>query len=250
MPPADSLTAPSEMETQITRTTKTDPRGRYTLLFPDGGGQYRLIVRAIGKTPVMRTISRQADEDRLITNVTLGTPATRLADLVVRGRPNLPIGGDGGPPTPGTVERAIPSERAARLPIDASDLTILATLAPGVVSVSGTDSTAAGFSVAGQRPTSNSTTLDGLTFGGAGVPQDAVRNTRVITNSYDVARGQFSGGQVATTTMSGTNTVRGTGNYGLRDRDLSMSTGDRVSTSPMLSKPKPASSGGNSLSVS
>ena len=94
------------------------------------------------------------------------------------------------------------------------------------VSVSGNDSTAAGFSVAGQRPSSNSTTLDGLTFGGAGVPQDAVRNTRVITNSYDVARGQFSGGQVATTTMGGTNSVRGTGNYGLRDRDLATSTGD------------------------
>ena len=86
----------------------------------------------------------------------------------------------------------------AKLPIDASDLAVLATLAPGVVSLSGSDTTAAGFSVAGQRPTSNSTTLDGLTFGGASVPQDAIRNTRVITNSYDVARGQFSGGQVAT----------------------------------------------------
>ena len=225
-PVAEAIVEATSIETQITRTTKTDPRGRYTLLFPDGGGQYRLIVRAIGKTPVMRTIARQADEDRLITNVTLGTPATRLQEIVVRGRQTLPLTGEGGPPTPGTTERAIPADRAARLPIDASDLTILATLAPGVVSVSGNDSTAAGFSVAGQRPSSNSTTLDGLTFGGAGVPQDAVRNTRVITNSYDVARGQFSGGQVATTTMSGTNTVRGTGNYGLRDRDLSVSTGD------------------------
>ncbi|HEX7023174.1 MAG TPA: carboxypeptidase regulatory-like domain-containing protein, partial [Gemmatimonadales bacterium] len=226
-PVAEAVVEATSLETQITRTTRTDPRGRYTLLFPDGGGQYRLIVRAIGKTPVMRTIARQADEDRLITNITLGTPVTRLQEIVVRGgRQGPPLGGDGGPPTPGTIERAIPAERAARLPIDASDLTILATLAPGVVSVSGNDSTAAGFSVAGQRPSSNSTTLDGLTFGGASVPQDAVRNTRVITNSYDVARGQFSGGQVATTTMSGTNSYRGTGNYGLRDRDLSVSAGD------------------------
>ncbi len=225
-PVPDAVVEATSIETQIVRTTKTDPRGRYTLLFPDGGGQYRLIVRAIGKTPVMRTVARQADEDRLITNVTLGTPTTRLAEIVVRGRQGPPIGGEGGPPTPGTIERAINAERAARLPIDASDLTILATLAPGVVSVTGTDSTAAGFSVAGQRPSSNSTTLDGLTFGGAGVPQDAVRNIRVITNSYDVARGQFSGGQVATTTMGGTNSVRGSGNYGLRDRDLSVSTDD------------------------
>ena len=140
-PVPDAVVEATSIETQITRTTKTDPRGRYTLLFPDGGGQYRLIVRAIGKTPVMRTVARQADEDRLITNVTLGTPATRLAEIVVRGRTGPPLTGDGGPPTPGTIERAIPAERAARLPIDASDLTILATLAPGVVSVTGTSLT-------------------------------------------------------------------------------------------------------------
>ena len=217
----------TSLETQVVRTTKTDPRGRYTLLFPDGGSQYRLIIRSIGNTPVQRTIARQADEDRLVTNITMGVVATRLDEIVVRGR-NLPPPGRGGdgPPTPGSTERAIPADRAARLPIDASDLTILATLAPGVVSVTGSDTTAAGFSVAGQRPSSNSTTLDGLTFGGASVPQDAVRNTRVITNSYDVARGQFSGGQVASTTRSGTNAIQGTGNYSLRDRDLSVSAGD------------------------
>jgi hypothetical protein len=217
----------TSVETQIVRTTKTDPRGRYTLLFPDGGGQYRLIIRSIGNTPVQRTIARQGDEDRLVTNITMGVVATRLEEIVVRGRNTPPPGRGGeGPPTPGSTERAIPAERAARLPIDASDLTILATLAPGVVALSGTDTTAAGFSVAGQRPSSNSTTLDGLTFGGASVPQEAVRNTRVITNSYDVARGQFSGGQVASTTRGGTNVIQGTGNYSLRDRDLSVSAGD------------------------
>jgi len=34
------------------------------------------------------------------------------------------------------------------------------------------------------------------------VPQEAVRNTRVITNTYDVARGQFTGGQVASTIVA------------------------------------------------
>src|SRR5438445_5269800 len=71
-PVADAVVEATSLETQVTRTTKTDARGRYTLLFPDGGGQYRLIVRSIGKTPVMRTIGRTSDEDRLVTNVTLG----------------------------------------------------------------------------------------------------------------------------------------------------------------------------------
>src|SRR2546428_12875684 len=76
------------------------------------------------------------------------------------------------------------------------------------------------FSVAGQRPTANRITLDGLSFGGAMVPQDAVRSTRVVTNSYDVARGQFSGGLVASTTRSGTNVTQGAFTYNGRDRAL------------------------------
>src|SRR3990170_6080012 len=209
-PVADAVVEAMSLETEVTRTTRTDSRGRYTMLFPDGGGQYRLIVRSIGKTPVMRTIARTADEDRLVTNVTLTTVPTRLQEVIVRGTAGPRVDPGGGPPTPGSTERMLNPNQTARLPIDASDLTVLATLAPGVVSVAGNDTTAAGFSVAGQRPSSNSTTLDGLTFGGASVPQDAGRNTRGITNSYDVARGQFTRGQGATTTRSGTNTNQGT----------------------------------------
>ena len=101
-----------------------------------------------------------------------------------------------------------PRPRSRRLPIDGSDLATIATLAPGVVGLSATDTTATAFSVAGQRQSLNSTTVDGLSFGGASVPTEAVRNIRVVTNSYDVSRGQFTGGQIATTTRGGTNDAR------------------------------------------
>src|SRR2546422_5785041 len=52
------------------------------------------------------------------------------------------------------------------------------------------------------------------------VPQDAIRSTRVVTNTYDVARGQFSGGLVASTTRSGTNVPQGAFTYNGRDRAL------------------------------
>src|SRR5213078_4645789 len=123
-------------------------------------------------------------------------------------------------PTPGSTERNLTPEAVARLPIDASDLNTLATLAPGVVAISETDSTSAAFSVAGQRSTANNITLDGLSFGSGSVPQDALRSTRVVTSTYDVARGQFSGGLVASTTRSGTNVPQGSFTYTLRDRDL------------------------------
>ena len=47
-----------------------------------------------------------------------------------------------------------------------------------------------------------------------------MRNTRVITSTYDVARGQFTGGQVASTTRGGTNVFQGAVNYSLRDPSL------------------------------
>ncbi len=110
-----------------------------------------------------------------------------------------------------------------KLPIDGNDLATLATLSPGVVGLSSTDTTATSFSVAGQRQTLNATTVDGLTFAGASVPTEAVRNIRVVTNSYDVSRGQFTGGQIATTTRGGTNDVAGS--FGLTVRNDNLAFG-------------------------
>lgn len=197
----------TSVETQITRHATTDARGVWTIVFPDGGGQYTMSIRHVGMAPASFPLARQADEDRLVADVQMTPTAARLQTVVVRAR----RGPRGAPdrPTPGSTERTITQEQATRLPIDASDLTALATLAPGVVGLDATDSTPSSFSVAGQRPTLNNITLDGLTFGAQSVPQDAIRATRVITSTFDVARGQFTGGQIATTTRGGTNVVQG-----------------------------------------
>src|SRR3989441_11696781 len=84
---------------------------------------------------------------------------------------------------PGATGRDLRSEAMSRLPIAASDLTALATLAPGVVGIAETDSTRPAFSVAGQRPTANRITLDGLSFGGAMASCGTIRSTRVVTNT-------------------------------------------------------------------
>ena len=210
-------------DTQITRRARTNAEGRYTILFPDGGGQYQLTVKFLGMAPATLNVTHVADEDRLVTNVRLSENPTEIQGVVVRARPSGRDAGDR--PTPGSQERTLTPEQLARLPIDQSDLALLATLAPGVVGIDATDSTASAFSVAGLRPDANSVTLDGLNFGASTIPQDAVRNTRVITSSYDVARGQFSGGQIASTTRSGSDFVQGTFNYSLRDQDLAWEDG-------------------------
>src|SRR5205814_236847 len=56
----------TSIETGVTRSRATDAQGRYTILFPDGGGQYRVTARMLGLTPQSVTIARQADEDRLV----------------------------------------------------------------------------------------------------------------------------------------------------------------------------------------
>src|SRR5437588_1512437 len=207
----------TSLETQVSRQRTTDARGRFTILFPDGGGQYQLVVRYLGLAPARVAIARQADEDRLVANVQMEVAAVSLDAVTVRARaPQRGVER----PTPGSTERNLAPEVVARLPIAASDLNHPAPLVPGVVGIGETDSTSAAFSVAGQRSTANNITLDGLSFGSGTGPQDALRTTRVVTSTYDVARGQFSGGLVASTTRSGTNVPQGSFTYGLRDRDL------------------------------
>lgn len=217
-PVANAQVSATSVETRVTRTARTNARGVYTIVFPDGGGQYQLTVRALGAQPVSVNVVRQGDEDRLVANIDMTPTATQLSAVRIQARTAPPQGGDR--PEPGNAERSFGPEQAARLPVEQSDLNALAALAPGVVPVAGSDSTGSSFSVSGQRPTQNNLTLDGLSFGSAQVPNEAVRSTRVITSTYDVARGQFTGGQIATTTRSGTNVRQGSASLRLNSSAL------------------------------
>ena len=184
------------------------------------GGQYRMTARAIGMAPQQAMLYRRGEEDRLTWDAQLTTKAVFLADINVRGGPTRTILPES--PTAGSTERSLSADAIARLPIDATDLNVLATLVPGVVGLDATDTTSAAFSVAGLGPEANAVTLDGLLFGSGSLPQDGIRSTRVITNTYDVSRGQFSGGLVSSTTRSGSNVIQGSSNYALRDNSLAI----------------------------
>jgi hypothetical protein len=221
-PLANAAVEAYSLETQVTRRARTDERGRFTILFPDGGGQYRMTARMLGMTPHTALIARDADEDRLVWNVQLQSSAVTLEAITVQGRTLRPGAG----PTPGSSERAFSPDQLARLPVDPTDLASLVSLVPGVLPISGTDSTESSFSVAGLGPDANAVTLDGLLFGSTTVPQEGLRQTRVVTSTYDVSRGQFSGGLVASITRSGSNVLQGSGMYQLRDHDLAVDPGD------------------------
>ena len=205
-------------ETGITRRKTTNEKGEYSILFPDGGGNYTIKVTSIGFGPYSGSVARQSDEDRLVHNVRLTRNPQVLAAVQVRANNNQGLQQDR--PTAGSQERNLSAAQLDRLPIDKGDLASIAALAPGVIGTGATDSTAASFSVGGQPTNQNQITLDGLSFGSGSVPSEAVRSTRVITNTYDVSRGQFTGGQVASTTRGGTNNIQGVFTYALRDPEL------------------------------
>ncbi len=212
-PLAGATVVVTSIDTHISRSRQTNAEGRFTVVFPDGGGQYRLEIRAIGYTAASVIVQRQADEDRLVADVELSSAVHTLATVTTQGR--RATGPDAA--NAGSTGTTLTPSQILRLPIDGSDLATLAALSPGVVGLAATDTTASAFSVAGQRQSLNATTVDGLTFAGAAVPTEAVRSVRVVTNSYDVSRGQFTGGQISTVTRGGTNDV--TGSFGVTARN-------------------------------
>ena len=71
--------------------------------------------------PLTRTISRQGDEDRLVTDVTMGRNATQLATVQVRA--NRQRNTDQRP-EPGSTERNLNPNLVNRLPVDAGGMLV------------------------------------------------------------------------------------------------------------------------------
>ncbi len=190
----------TSVATERVRTVRTAEDGRFRLVFADGGGRYIVRVRRLGYELATVNVARRTDSDRINVDVTLSTAAALLSKVTI-----TPTAADAA--AAGGTGRTVTQERLQRLPLDnAGDLAAIAALTPGVVTVGATDTTTATFSVAGQRTTQNHITLDGLTLKSGTVPRDAIRSTTVVTSTYDVAKGQFSGGEIASSTKSGTNT--------------------------------------------
>jgi hypothetical protein len=213
------------LDLEISRIAATDRSGRYMILFPDGGGQYRLTARLIGAMPQTVIMVRQADEDRLIWDVQLREAGFVLDPLVVTGDSTIRRVQPREGRNPGERQIAFTPDMVANLPIDPEDLAMLAALVPGAVLIDATDSTDAAYSIAGQGTDANVTTLDGMTFGSGQMPQEGLRATRVVTSTYDVSRGRFSGGMMASTTRTGSNNVQASLSYSLRDDDLAFGEG-------------------------
>ena len=184
-----TVTATS-MASQSARTTRTDRTGRYTILFPGGGGDYLMSFAQLGFQPLRFEIKREGDEAVLIADAKLTRAAVTLDPMRVSAQRQRPGRNDANQPDIGGAERALGNN----VPVDAlGDLAAMAAALPGVTLIPGADGLPNGFSVLGLGPDQNNITLNGLNFDGGQLPRDAFTMTRLSTSSFDPSRGTAFG---------------------------------------------------------
>lgn len=198
------------------RQTQTDQQGFYTFpLMPVGA--YDLTVAAPGfATRTVSSLSLQVGQpDRV--DLTLQLP---------RGQAVLQV--DAHPPLVQAATPAIGDElsnqRVTSLPLNGRQFSQLALLAAGVVPPYPNSATqqfntpglGLGFSVNGQRSERNNFSLDGITIVEpfaysltVSPSTDAIREFRVVENSYSADQGLVSGAQVNIVSRSGSNRFSG-----------------------------------------
>ena len=206
----DSLPVPEVLVTvtsfsgNVSRTARTNKDGRFTVTFPAGDGDYMVAFAAIGYAAKRFEVKRMADEEVLLADAkltkvdaVLGTMnITAPREKVARNDPTPDIGGS---------ERPVPTQDVpANL---MGDLAAMAATLPGVQTVPGENGDPNGFSVLGLGADQNNTTLNGMNFGGTGLPRDAQVSSSLATTPYDVSRGGFSGAQFSLRTRPGSNFI-------------------------------------------
>jgi hypothetical protein len=213
------------VDTGLTRSTVTDADGRYEVLsLPPGS--YEIQAELAGfQTAVRRgvvlTVGREAQVNF---TVRVGDVAETL---VVTGEAPLVE------TTSAAMSQVVDSKQIRDLPLNARDFVQLATLQPGVSIVDtgakvdeGGASGAAGrglgvkLTISGARTNSNAFLLDGTdvndysnttpgSITGANLGVEAIREFRVLTNTYSAEYGRSAGGVVVAVSRSGTNEFHG-----------------------------------------
>jgi len=217
----------SNPATGYRRITDSDPNGFYSFpLLPVGAYQLRLAKPGFARKALTGVTIEVAQQLRL--NVTLE---------LARGQTTVEV--DTRPPLLQTSSPAVGDEienrRVSQLPLNGRQFSQLALLAAGATppypngatQQFNTPAQGLGFSVDGQRSERNNFSLDGVTLMEpfaysltVNPSVDAIREFRVVENSYSAEQGVTSGAQVDIATRSGSNRFSGTAYEFLRNSAL------------------------------
>lgn len=203
-------------ETSLRREVTTDARGRFAApnLPP---GPYEVTVTLSGFAKLVRSGVRLTVGSETV--LSLGLSVRQLEDKieVAAEQPAVEL-------TTASTGTLISEDQIKGLPLNGRSFIELATLTPGVqLTQTGGRTTSTGFgaklSVNGSRYTANLFTLDGTSLndeysqaGGASgnvLGVEAIREFRVLTNSFSAEYGRHTGGVINAATKSGTNAIHG-----------------------------------------
>jgi len=215
-PVAGATVAATNAETGVRRGAQTDEKGRYQIPFLAPGTYtlraQRIGYRAIERENVQLAITQVEQADFTLQSATVQLEEQRvvaeLAPLIEHQKT--------GPST------RITQAQLEELPTNGRNFKDLVVLAPGTSDL-GRTGAGGGQSIGGGRTASTNVLMDGVNnnqsfFGGDARGGDrapfsysieAVKELQVITASYDVERGNFTGGTVNAVTKSGTNKLQG-----------------------------------------
>ena len=202
VPIAGARVTATSLSGNVNRNARTDTRGRFTITFPGGDGDYFITVTALGFAPKRFEVKRSADQEVLLADARLSRTVAQLDEVRVVGDRPRATRDDRTPDISGS-ERSVGGGNVAAA--QAGDLAAMAASLPGVQLVPGADGDPSGYSVLGLTPDQNNTTLNGQNFNGSNLPRDAGFATSLVTAPYDVSRGGFSGAQFSIRTPSGSN---------------------------------------------
>jgi hypothetical protein len=188
----------------VSRSTRTDKNGRYTVTFPGDDGDYFVSIAALGFGTRRFEVKRTGDQEILVADAKLSRVAAQLDAVNVRADRQKVSRNDLATDISGS-ERGINTSAVSADQL--GDLAALAASMPGVQLIPGADGAPSGFSVLGLGADQNATTLNGMNFGGSNLPRDANVSTSLVTTPYDVSRGNFSGGMLNIRTQPGSNYI-------------------------------------------
>ena len=214
------------------------PRGRSGTRKPIAQGFYTFPLLPVGVYDL--TVAAPGFATRTVASLSLHVGQSDRVDLTLqlaRGQAVMQV--EARPPLVQTASPAIGDEisnqRVTSLPLNGRQFSQLALLAAGAVPPYPNSATqqfntpglGLGFSVDGQRSERNNFSLDGITLIEpfaysltASPSTDAIREFRVVENSYSADQGMVSGAQVNIVSRSGSNRFAGTAYEFLRNSAL------------------------------
>jgi hypothetical protein len=206
------------------RVRLTGSDGRYQFGIPSTTSQAILEIRRLGYSSAHRTLSVHGRDE--VQDFDLrGIPGV-IEGMTIRSKP---VRQATGRVNPGDSDGRAVASALANYPVDVGSIAEMASfLNPGILTGLQDSTGGLGSSIGGQPPSQTSATIDGGSAGSTNLPSEATASVTTFTSTYDVSRGQFSGGQVAVATRNGTDTWKAAFNVTDRDRRLQITSGSAL----------------------